>query len=193
MNCEYCGAAILDGAAECPACGAKMSIRTESTAAGENVPAGIVCKQCGKLNAAENQSCENCGNPLHGGYLCSRCEKRFDEAINFCNACGGKIVPLNQYYSEYSRATFRLLTWFFGWIGVNYFYIRRWIVGAIITILPWILAVMAFSFYKLFIYSNADSYYFQVILLWSFPTVWFFNILFAYCIKVKDAQGKRLH
>ena len=143
MNCEYCGAAISDGAAECPACGAKMSIRTETTAAGENAPAGIVCKQCGKLNAAENQSCENCGTPLHGGYLCSRCEKRFDGAVNFCNACGGKIVPLNQYYSEYGRATFRLLTWFFGWTGVNYFYIRRWVVGAIITISPWILAVIA--------------------------------------------------
>ena len=83
MKCEYCGTAIPDGAEECPACGAGITIQTEKPADGENASGRktIKCRKCKTENDSTMQFCGHCGEKLDPDLISSKCGGReFDAA-----------------------------------------------------------------------------------------------------------------
>ena len=92
MKCEYCGTAIPDGAEECPACGAGITIQTEKPADWENASGRKTIK-------------------------CRKCKTENDSTMQFCGHCGEALNPDPHDISYFEFQLFSWVSIFMGWVG----------------------------------------------------------------------------
>ena len=123
----------------------------------------IQCNECGNQISDKATTCPSCGAPIERNIYCTKCGTLYNEKATACPSCGtynpncpsppSAIDDLSSSgKSGRSRGIAAILAFFFGALGVHYFYLGKnsagWII-LVVDVLTCFVAAAVFSIMSL--------------------------------------------